>query len=99
MYRSILVPLDGTTFAEHALPVAMSLARRANARLHLVSVSPPLTEAYLEGGEAEKARVIAEDLLLRNPRSVTHKDRLRRILTSLGEKDPDAVIAERLPTS
>jgi len=49
MYRSILVPLDGTTFAEHALPVAMALARRANARLHLVSVSPPLTEAYLEG--------------------------------------------------
>jgi len=49
MYRSILVPLDGTVFAEHALPVALSLARHSGARLHLVSVAPPLTEAYLEG--------------------------------------------------
>jgi nucleotide-binding universal stress UspA family protein len=49
MYRSILVPLDGSTFAEHALPVALGLARRAKAQLHLVSVSTPLAEAYVEG--------------------------------------------------
>ena len=62
----------------------------------LTSAQQELSEAYLEAGEAEKARVIAEDLLLRNPRSVTHNDRLRRILVTLGEKDPDAVIADRL---
>ena len=62
----------------------------------LTSAQQELAEAYVEAGEAEKARVIAEDLLLRNPRSVTHKDRLRRILVQLGEKDPDAVIADRL---
>jgi tetratricopeptide (TPR) repeat protein len=62
----------------------------------LTAAQQELSEAYLEAGEAEKARVIAEDLLLRNPRSVAHNDRLRRILVTLGEKDPDAVIADRL---
>jgi nucleotide-binding universal stress UspA family protein len=36
MFRTILVPLDGSPFAEHALPWALSLARRARARLDLV---------------------------------------------------------------
>ena len=49
MFRSILVPLDGSPFAEHALPLALALARRAGARLLLVSVSTPLAEAYVEG--------------------------------------------------
>ncbi len=62
----------------------------------LTAAQQELAEAYLEAGEAEKARVIAEDLLLRNPRASTHADRLRRVLVTLGEKDPDAVIAERL---
>ncbi len=38
MYRSILVPLDRSSFAERALPLALGLARRANARLDLVEV-------------------------------------------------------------
>jgi nucleotide-binding universal stress UspA family protein len=38
MYRSLLVPLDRTLFAEQALPLALSIARRANARLDLVEV-------------------------------------------------------------
>jgi tetratricopeptide (TPR) repeat protein len=62
----------------------------------LTAAQQELAEAYLEAGEPEKARVIAEDLLLRNSRSSTHKDRLRRVLVTLGEKDPDAIIAERL---
>lgn len=49
MIRSILVPLDGSTFAEHALPAAISLAHRGNIRLHLTTVSTPLAEAYVEG--------------------------------------------------
>ena len=46
--------------------------------------------------QVQKARVIAEDLLLRNPKSSAHADRLRRVLLTLGESDPDAVIADRL---
>jgi nucleotide-binding universal stress UspA family protein len=38
MFRSLLVPLDGSPFAEHALPLALSIARRAEAELQLVSV-------------------------------------------------------------
>ncbi len=41
MYRSILVPLDGSSFGEHALPSALTLARRAGAALHLVHVHQP----------------------------------------------------------
>ena len=49
MYRTLLVPLDGSSFAEHALPAALAVARHARSRLHLVSVITPLTEAYVEG--------------------------------------------------
>jgi nucleotide-binding universal stress UspA family protein len=38
MYRSILVPLDGSSFGEHALPLALSIACRAEAHLHLAHV-------------------------------------------------------------
>jgi nucleotide-binding universal stress UspA family protein len=38
MYRTILVPLDGTWFGEHALPIARGIARRFGAALHLVHV-------------------------------------------------------------
>jgi nucleotide-binding universal stress UspA family protein len=40
MYHSILVPLDGSTFSEHALPVAARIARLAGAPLQLVRVIP-----------------------------------------------------------
>src|SRR5215469_1648359 len=49
MYRTLLVPLDGSPFAEHALPAALALARRGRCRLRLVSVITPLAEAYVEG--------------------------------------------------
>jgi nucleotide-binding universal stress UspA family protein len=38
MYRSLLIPLDRSPFAEQALPLALSIARRAGARLDLVAV-------------------------------------------------------------
>ncbi|HWP49013.1 MAG TPA: universal stress protein [Candidatus Limnocylindrales bacterium] len=49
MYRSVLVPLDGSTFAEHALPIARSIARRAPATLQLVSVHVPIAARYVDG--------------------------------------------------
>jgi hypothetical protein len=38
MYRNIMVPLDGSTVGEHALPHALRIARRGGATLHLVHV-------------------------------------------------------------
>ncbi len=48
MYGSILVPLDGSHFAEEALPLAMTLSHRLGAHLHLVTVRTP-TAALLAG--------------------------------------------------
>ena len=42
MLQSIMVPLDGSALAEHALPAAVSLARGTGAALHLVRVHDPL---------------------------------------------------------
>jgi nucleotide-binding universal stress UspA family protein len=41
MSSSILLPLDGSAFSEHALPTALELARQLNARLLLVQVHEP----------------------------------------------------------
>lgn len=46
MLNNILVPLDGSTFGEHALPLALALARRAGASLHLVNVQRPVADIY-----------------------------------------------------
>ena len=50
--RSILVPLDGSPFAEQALPWAIAIARKSRARLrlalaHQVPSPPPLDEASI----------------------------------------------------
>ena len=50
MFRSILVPLDGTRFAEAALPLAAQLARKARGRLHLLLAHQP-TAALVGPGE------------------------------------------------
>jgi tetratricopeptide (TPR) repeat protein len=55
-----------------------------------------LAEAYLQGGRGLEARIIGEDLLARDPKNSKNIDRYRRALVMTGEKDPDAVIADRL---
>ena len=41
MYKAVMVPLDGSRFAESALPLAVGLAQRAGADLHLLMVAEP----------------------------------------------------------
>ena len=48
MYRSILVPLDRSPFGEHALPLALSIARRTGAPLQLVHVHVPFKPLILD---------------------------------------------------
>jgi tetratricopeptide (TPR) repeat protein len=55
-----------------------------------------LADAYLAGEHADEARVIAEDLIAREPWEPAHLERFRRALIQLGEPEPDAVIALRL---
>jgi nucleotide-binding universal stress UspA family protein len=51
MYRSILVPLDGSPLSEYALPAACDIARRSGAALRLVHVHMRTTPdpIYVEG--------------------------------------------------
>lgn len=51
MYKSILVPLDGSTFGEHALPLARGIVHRTGARLQLVHVHEPVIVRYEESME------------------------------------------------
>jgi nucleotide-binding universal stress UspA family protein len=48
MYRSLLVPLDGSPFGEHALPYALSIARRTGATVQLLNVLSPIASLYAE---------------------------------------------------
>ncbi len=42
--RTLMVPLDGSAFAERALPLAVDIARRAGAHLQIVHVRPMSTD-------------------------------------------------------
>jgi tetratricopeptide (TPR) repeat protein len=55
-----------------------------------------LADAYLERGQGSEARVIAEDLVAREPWEHAHIDRFRRALLLLNVEDPDTLIADRL---
>jgi nucleotide-binding universal stress UspA family protein len=46
MFRSVLVPLDGSAYAEQALPLALSLTRHAGCPLRLLRVVPPLADYF-----------------------------------------------------
>jgi len=50
MYRSILVPIDGSPLSEYALSLAQELARRSNAALHLAHVHIPQTVPLYTAG-------------------------------------------------
>jgi nucleotide-binding universal stress UspA family protein len=51
MYKTILVPLDGSPFSAKALPVAAALAKRSGAALHLVTVLDPSAYVPFVPGE------------------------------------------------
>lgn len=62
MYRTIMVPLDGSSFAENALPLAVGLSMKTGSELHLATVVEGSTSLSLEGWE-EAARANAADYL------------------------------------
>jgi nucleotide-binding universal stress UspA family protein len=83
MYGSVLVPLDGTWFGEHALPLARGIARRFGAALHLVhvhkdAVMPTAVESlpYL-GVNLPSARLDTERAYLDDLAAILSKDGIR----------------------
>ena len=53
MYKRILVPLDGSPFAEHALPAAIAISRLTNAAVHLVRVHERSSTTYASRGRSD----------------------------------------------
>jgi nucleotide-binding universal stress UspA family protein len=93
--RTILVPLDGSDFAEHALPLAFGIARRAEAGLELVSVhESPASFIYGIGGTP------GQDLALDQQRDAGMRAQRRKYLDGLGEQlhasDGDVPVAVAL---
>jgi nucleotide-binding universal stress UspA family protein len=48
MYRNVMVSLDGSTFGEHALPLALDVSRKSGATLRLTHVLSPAASVYGE---------------------------------------------------
>jgi nucleotide-binding universal stress UspA family protein len=80
MYRSLLVPLDRSSFAEQALPLALSIARRADARLELVEVHALYA---LEDPTAGRAPFESERDAERKRREQLYLDATAKWLTSM----------------
>lgn len=75
MYKTILVPLDGSKLAEQALPLALAIARGAHAALRLVRVQVPKSNnadenSYLATVSAT-ASVPTETAVLNGPVAAT----------------------------
>jgi tetratricopeptide (TPR) repeat protein len=61
----------------------------------ITRVQGRLADAYLHLGQCAEARLIAEDLVAREPHDDSHAERLRRALIALGVDDPEEVIARQ----
>ena len=77
VYHRIMVPLDGSRFAESVLPIALAISRRTGAPLHFVMVQEPIpsfaydewearsrewSEGYLENAVARAAERTEADV-------------------------------------
>ena len=80
MLKSILVPLDGSTFAEQALPLALGLASRHGATLELALVQPPPMPLVLAEGAPVGDSALDEEL-----RQLT-RDYLESVATRIEER-------------
>jgi nucleotide-binding universal stress UspA family protein len=106
MFRSIVVPLDGSELAESALPYAVQLARAADGALTLVRVAIAPPPARLDGAdwEFEQAQAVqeaeaylsatADKLAARVPvtTSVTYGRAPQHILESVEQIGADAIV-------
>ena len=80
----------------HALMRLVEICVDGGLEATMHSAQAQLADAYLEAGAGAEARVIAEDLVAREPWERTNIERFRRALGLLGEQNIDATIAERL---
>lgn len=73
-HRTVMVPLDGSSFGEHALPLALEIARRGQARLLVVHVASFLMMAH------------SADLYLQSACYAQHEQRCREYLDGVVQR-------------
>ncbi|MBE0490020.1 MAG: universal stress protein [Halomonas sp.] len=75
MFKTILVPVDGSAHAEKALSVAALLARASSATLHLMTVAefPPDNIGLFTGGTAEPFSEVEREKLAEGMKQEAHK--------------------------
>jgi tetratricopeptide (TPR) repeat protein len=79
-----------------ALQRLVAICRDGGLDATLSGAQSRLADVHLANGEATAARMLAEDLIAREPWERGHLERFRRALVLLGEPNPDGVIADRL---
>lgn len=89
MYQRILVPLDGSSFAEEVIPYARCIARATKAKLTLLQVAEH--ESHLSAAE-EYVRGLASRLDAEGEAVLEEKDVAGTILTEL-TREPDTFAA------
>ncbi|MBL0169575.1 MAG: universal stress protein [Gemmatimonadaceae bacterium] len=84
MYKTILVPVDGSDFSARALPVAVELARRTGAMVHLALVHDP--SAFIPFVPGEVAVPLYDSAMVRERREADQAilDRTVAALTASG---------------
>jgi nucleotide-binding universal stress UspA family protein len=96
MFRRILVTLDGSAFAESALPAAVALARQSGGELRLVTVdpgSPSIDDSAWTFDEGGGARTAAERYLRATKERVESGLKSVTIVVRAG-RPADEIIAE-----
>jgi nucleotide-binding universal stress UspA family protein len=98
MIASILVPLDGSVFADRALPFAVSMARANQARLsllHAMPAVPTLMQPWSELDVAAKLEGMAAQLRERGLQATartTHGDAANAILDAATDAHADLIV-------
>jgi len=94
MYRHILVPLDGSTFGEHALPLALNLARKSGATLHLTHVLLPLSAVYADAPPFVNSAVEGRLLQQQKDGQLAYLEATARRLTAAGAPKVESSLRE-----
>lgn len=89
VYHNLLVPLDGSGFAEQALPMALSIAERAQATLRVTLVHMPFGTLY---GASELAADPSLDLMVRERRHDYLADVAKRLAAAAPVKVASALL-------